>query len=80
MICLVVFIVILPFDILFLIAFVAFVKSIFKPHKQDSTYHAQIPSEERKQTTDDSIEDSEADGLMLFDDPLFPEEFYEDEE
>ena len=35
--------------------------------------------ESDKQLIGDSREDSQADGLMLFDDPLFPEEFDEDE-
>jgi hypothetical protein len=31
-----------------------------------------------KQLKEDSKEDSQADGLLLFDDPLFPEEFDDD--
>ena len=86
MICVVIFVCIFPLLILFIIAFLAFVKNLIKSYMQNSTYQEQLiekqskTSEEEKQTKDDSIEDSEADGLMLFDDPLFPEEFDEDEE
>jgi hypothetical protein len=36
--------------------------------------------ESDKQLRQDSIEDSNGDGLVLFDDPLFPEEFDEDDD
>lgn len=44
-------------------------------HLCSDTKSSQIEPNFENQEQDDSIEASEADGLILFDDPLFPEEF-----
>jgi hypothetical protein len=65
----------LPFIALFAIALIR----LFKPQKdmpkQGATFQEQ---NEKKQVIDDFIKDSEGDGLVLLDEPMFPPEFEED--
>ncbi len=48
-----------------------------KPSEKTYTY---VAKESDREIEENSIEDSQGDGLVLFDDPLFPEEFDEDED
>ena len=53
-----------------------------KSEQQSNSQTYQEPPTNRtdNELEKDSIEDSEGDGLMLFDDPLFPPEFNDEEE
>jgi hypothetical protein len=65
---------------------IAFLRAIFGINKTSETYPSadttkKLPNrEEDDQVEKDSREDSEGDGLMLFDDPMFPPEFDEDDD
>ena len=50
--------------------------------KQPNNYQINegSPNQETKECENDSNEDSEGDGLMLFDDPMFPPEFDDEED
>lgn len=54
---------------------VKFFYSLFTAGQTNDTYSEENSNQLRKE----SIEDSQGDGLLLFDDPLFPEELDEDE-
>jgi|GEM_PF-3771445 hypothetical protein len=55
---------------------VKFFQSLFTVRQSNSTYN----EENNKHLREDSREDSQGDGLMLFDDPLFPEESDDEED
>lgn len=64
--------------ILIMLVGVTFLYRLFnlKTPKVTNSYYEK---ENDNQLEQDSKEDSQADGLLLFDDPLFPEEFDDDE-
>ena len=59
----------------------AIFSAIFRKSKAQPNYSSsnQESSSSSNQTDKDSSEDSEGDGLMLFDDPMFPPEFDDDD-
>lgn len=64
---------------------IAFLRAIFGIHPASGNQtNSKIAEEEIRQEDDhlneDSIEDSEGDGLMLFDDPMFPPEFDDEDD
>ena len=71
--------------LIIVIAGIAFLRALFKS-SSPSTNQTQSRTEEhsssrqRGQIAEDIREDSEGDGLMLFDDPMFPPEFDDEED
>ncbi|MGA2385274.1 MAG: hypothetical protein ABSG33_01930 [Candidatus Bathyarchaeia archaeon] len=61
---------------------IAIFSALFRKKESRPTYSStnQEPSSPTNQAASDIIEDSEGDGLMLFDDPMFPPEFNDEEE
>lgn len=65
---------------------IAFLRALFGVHPATGTQASsrvteEIPSQKEEDETEKDIrEDSEGDGLMLFDDPMFPPEFDDEED
>jgi len=64
---------------------IAFLRALFRSasHRtsQTQTSTMEPPSDSQSDQTDEDIrEDSEGDGLMLFDDPMFPPEFDDEDD
>jgi hypothetical protein len=59
------------FIVLIIIIGVKFFHSLVTAGQSNNSYN----QETDKQLREDSREDSQGDGLVLFDDPIFPEEF-----
>jgi flagellar biosynthesis/type III secretory pathway M-ring protein FliF/YscJ len=72
--------------IVLIVAFLfrAIIIAIFRKHpttENQRNYRTfEDDDKEKDQISEDIREDSEGDGLMLFDDPLFPTEFDEDDD
>lgn len=60
----------------------AIFSALFRKKEARPIYNStnQESSSSTNETEKDSIEDSEGDGLMLFDNPMFPPEFDDDED
>ena len=67
------------FLVLIILVGISFLYWLFNVKPSEAT-HAYDTKDSDKEIEEDSLEDSNGDGLMLFDDPMFPPEFDDEEE
>ena len=76
LLALIIFFFLISFLVLIIGVAIKFFHGLLTARQSTSTYD----EESDNQLRENLIEDSHGDGLLLFDDPLFPEEFNEDDD